>query len=90
MPDPRSTPGTYTPFGIVLMDEPESVSVTTFGSDGSVLLTLNARPGGNVSQLMLGLSPAQVLGLIERLQAHDDICRLAVTRGRGGARFKSP
>ena len=30
-------------------------------SDGSVLLTLNVRPGGNVSQLMLGLSAHQVL-----------------------------
>jgi hypothetical protein len=82
-----STPGSILPGGIVLIDEPEHVNVTTFGSAGKVLLTFNARPGGNCGQVMIGLSASQALTLIERLRAHADACERAVAEGRGGARF---
>ena len=82
-----STPGTILPGGIVLMDEPAQAGVTTFAANGEVLLTFNARPGGDCGQVILGLSPNQCLQLIERLQAHSDACARAIVLGKGGVRF---
>ena len=82
-----STPGSILPGGIVLIDEPAHVNVTTFVDCGDVLLTFNTRPGGNCGQVIIGLSANQTLQLIERLQAHADACGRAVVEGRGGARF---
>lgn len=82
-----STPGTILPGGIVLIDEPAHVNVSTFAGAGDVLLTFNTRPGGNCGQVIIGLSANQALQLIERLQAHSDICGRAISEGRGGARF---
>ena len=81
------TPGTILPGGIVLMDEPAHVNVSTFVASGEMLLTFNARPGGNCGQVIIGLSGNQALQLIERLQTHADVYRLAVSEGRGGASF---
>lgn len=82
-----STPGMILRGGIVLIDEPEHVNVTTFEGTGDVLLTFNTRPGGDCDQVMIGLSASQALTLIERLRAHADACERAVAEGRGGARF---
>ena len=82
-----SIPGSILPGGIVLIDEPAHVNVTTFGGSGDVLLTFNTRPGGNCGQVLIGLSAQQALQLIERLRAHADACERAVVEGRGGARF---
>jgi hypothetical protein len=87
-----STPGSILPGGIVLIDEPAHVNVTTFADNGEVLLTFNTRPGGECGQVIIGLTPHQALQLIERLQAHNDVCARAIAEGKGGARFneKSP
>lgn len=82
-----STPGSILPGGIVLIDEPAHVNVTTFAERGDVLVTFNTRPGGNCGQVIIGLTANQALQLIERLQAHSDACGRAVVEGRGGARF---
>jgi hypothetical protein len=82
-----ATPGTMLPGGIVLIDEPAHVNVTTFADTGDVLVTFNTRDGGNVGQVMIGLSANQAMQLIERLQAHGDACGRAVAEGRGGAKF---
>jgi hypothetical protein len=82
-----STPGAILPGGIVLIDEPAHVNVTTFAQLGDVLLCFNARPGGDCDQVLIGLTANQALQLIERLQAHADACARAVVEGRGGARF---
>jgi hypothetical protein len=82
-----TTPGTILPGGIVLIDEPAHVNVTTFAANGEVLLTFNTRPGGNCGQVIIGLTPHQTLQLIERLQAHADVCGRAIVDGKGGARF---
>lgn len=81
-----STPGAILPGGIVLIDEPAHVNVTTF-ERGDVLLTFNTRPGGNCGQVIIGLSANQALQLIERLQTHADACGRAMAEGRGGVRF---
>lgn len=83
----RSTPGTILPGGIVLIDEPAHVNVTTFADRGDVLISFNTRPGGNCGQVLIGLTANQALQLIERLQAHADACLRAVVEGRGGDRF---
>lgn len=83
-----STPGTILPGGIVLIDEPEHVNVTTFAENGEVLLTFNTRPGGNCGQVIIGLSAHQALQLIKRLQTHADACGRAIVNGKGGARFR--
>jgi hypothetical protein len=82
-----STPGSILPGGIVLIDEPEHVNVTTFANNGEVLMTFNARPGGDCGQVIIGLTPSQTMQLIERLQAHSDACARAIVGGKGGARF---
>lgn len=82
-----SSPGSILPGGIVLMDEPEHCNVTTFAANGEVLLTFNARPGGNCGQVIVGLSPNQLMQLIARLQAHSDACARAIAYGNGGVRF---
>lgn len=83
-----STPGTTIyRGGIVVMDEPENLSVTTFAATGEVLLTFNARPGGDCGQVIVGLTANQLLQLIERLQVHADACARAIVDGKGGARF---
>ena len=82
-----ATPGSILPGGIVLIDEPAHVNVTTFADKGEVLLTFNCRPGGNCGQVILGLSPHQAMQLVERLQAHHDACLRAVALGNGGAKF---
>ena len=82
-----STPGAILPGGIVLIDEPAHVNVTTWADRGDVLLTFNTRPGGNCGQVIIGLSANQALQLIERLQTHADACGRAMAEGRGGARF---
>lgn len=81
------TPGSILPGGIVLIDEPASVGVTTFAANGEVLLTFNNRPGGECGQVIIGLSPYQAMQLIERLQSHADICGRAIADGKGGAQF---
>lgn len=80
-------PGTILPGGIVLVDEPEHCNVTTFADRGEVLLTFNSRDGGNVGQVIIGLTGHQALQLIQRLQEHSDTCARAIAEGRGGARF---
>lgn len=85
-----STPGSILPGGIVLIDEPASVGVTTFASNGEVLLTFNCRAGGDCGQVIIGLSPHQAMQLVERLQMHGDSCLRAVADGKGGARFPEP
>ena len=87
MTDNRSTPGSILPGGIVLIDEPEHVNVTTFADRGDVLLTFYTRPGGNCGQVIIGLTANQSLQLIERLQQHAAACARAVVEGRGGVRF---
>lgn len=80
-------PGAVLPGGIVLIDEPAHCNVTTFADRGEVLLTFNARSGGDVGQVIIGLTGNQALQLIGRLQEHADACGRAVVEGRGGARF---
>jgi len=82
-----STPGSITPGGIVLIDEPAHASVTTFAANGDVLLTINMRPGSEIGQLIIGLSAHQALQLIERLQENAEHCRAAVAGGKGGNKF---
>jgi hypothetical protein len=81
-----STPSSFLG-GIVLVDEPAGVGVTTFAGNGEVLLTFNLRPGGDCSQIIIGLSAHQTLQLIDRLQAHSDLCGKAIAEGKGGNRF---
>lgn len=83
-----STPGSIFA-GIVLIDEPASLGVTTFANNGEVLLTLNNRPGGDVSQVIIGLTPNMAIQLIQALQQYDDIYARAIAEGKGGARFTS-
>lgn len=80
-------PGSILPGGIVLIDEPAHVNVTTFAENGEVLLTFNCRRGGDCGQVIIGLTPNQALQLIERLQTHSDVYGRAVVDGKGGARF---
>jgi hypothetical protein len=82
-----STPGSILPGGIVLIDEPAHVSVTTFAGNGEVLLTFNARPGGDCGQVIIGLTPNQAMQLVERLQKHNDAVHRAIVQGKGGVRF---
>lgn len=82
-----TTPGTILPGGIVLIDEPAHVNVTTFAQNGEVLLTFNCKDGGNCSQVIIGLSPNQAMQLIDRLQQHHDACTRAIANGKGGTRF---
>jgi hypothetical protein len=82
-----STPGSILPGGIVLIDEPANIGVTTFANNGEVLLSINTRDGGDCGQVVIGLTPNQALQLIERLQAHNDACTRAIAAGNGGARF---
>ena len=82
-----STPGSILPGGIVLIDEPAHVNVTTFADNGEVLLMFNLRPGAELGQIIIGLSPHQAMQLVERLQAHHDACLRAVALGKGGAKF---
>lgn len=82
-----ASPGMILPGGIVLMDEPASVGITTFAANGEVLLTFNARPGAECGQVILGLTPHMALQLIERLHKYDDVYARAVAAGKGGARF---
>ena len=82
-----TTPGTILPMGIVLIDEPAHVNVTTFAANGEMLLTFNCRDGGNCGQVIIGLTPNQALQLIERLQMHSDACGRAIVNGKGGAAF---
>jgi hypothetical protein len=87
MEDHTSTPGTIFPFGLVMIDEPANVGVSTFANNGEVLLTVNCRNGGDCGQVIIGLSAHQTLQLIERLQVHADICGRAIVDGKGGAQF---
>lgn len=88
MSKPTSTPGSILPGGIVLIDEPAHCNVTTFATNGEVLLTFNTRPGGNCGQVIIGLTANQTLELIRRLQQHADACGRAMVEGRGGASFQ--
>lgn len=87
MTDKPSTPGTYLPVGIVVADEPAQANVAVFVDAGNMLLTLDLQPGGNVSQIMIGLTAHQVLQLIERFSTHADVFGRAIVEGRGGMRF---
>lgn len=82
-----STPASILPGGIILIDEPAHAGVTTFTGNGEVLLTFNMRAGGDFSQIIMGLTAHQTLQLIERLQAHADVCAKAIVDGKGGAKF---
>ncbi len=84
---PPSTPGTLLLGQILIADEPAHVHVTVFADEGSAMLTFNLREGSEVGQIMLGLSPHQVMQLIERLSAYSDVCGRAIAEGRGGVRF---
>jgi len=75
------------PPGILLIDEPKSVGVGTFGN-GEVLMNLVCREGGDVSQVILGLTPHMAMQLIELLQTHSDVYTRAIAEGKGGARFE--
>lgn len=81
-----STPGRYMA-GIVLVDEPAGLGIATFAANGEVLLTFNCRGGGDVGQVIIGLTPNQALQLLERLHTYDDVYHRAVLDGKGGARF---
>ena len=82
-----STPGTILPMGIVLIDEPAAMALSTFANNGEVLLAFNCRPGGNCGQVIIGLTPNQAVQLAEALHKYDDICLRAIADGKGGARF---
>lgn len=82
-----STPGSILPGGIVLIDEPAHVNVTTFTGNGEVLLSFDCRAGGNCGQVIIGLTPHQALQLIARLHVHSDVCARAIAEGKGGAQF---
>lgn len=82
-----STPASILPGGIILIDEPAFIGVSTFAHNGEVLMNLTMREGGDFSQIIMGLSAHQALQLIERLQAHEDIYQRAVVEGKGGAKF---
>src|SRR5215831_2049606 len=62
-----ATPGMNTGLGIVLLDEPESCGVTTFADRGEVVLSFDARPGADFSQVIIGLTPRQAQQLLMRL-----------------------
>ena len=81
------TPGSILPGGIVLMDEPASIALNTFGDSGEVLLAFNARPGGDCGQVILGLTPNMALQLRAALDKHGDVCARYVAEGKGGAKF---
>jgi hypothetical protein len=85
-PEKPSSPGTLLPGGILIADEPAHAGVTVFAG-GGVLLTLNLRPGGNVGQIIVGLSANQALQVAERLTHHADLLRKTISEGKGGARF---
>lgn len=82
-----STPGAILPGGIVLIDEPASVSLNTFASNGEVLLGFNCRDGGECGQVIIGLSPHQAVQLIGYLNKHVAYYERAIADGNGGARF---
>ena len=82
-----ATPGSILPGGIVLIDEPAFMGVSTFAYNGEVLMNITCRPGGDCNQIILGLTPRQALQLIERLQAHEDVYQRAIVEGKGGAEF---
>ena len=82
-----ATPGSILPGGIVLIDEPAFIGVTTFAENGEVLMAINMRPGAEIGQIIIGLSPHQAMQLVERLQQHHDACLRAVALGKGGAKF---
>jgi hypothetical protein len=82
-----ATPGSILPGGIVLMDEPASIGLTTFSNNGEVLLTFNARPGGNCGQIILGLTPNMALQLRQALDKYGDVCARWIAEGKGGASF---
>ena len=86
-----STPGTLLLGGIVLIDEPAQAGVTVFGGegDGSALLTIITRAGGEIGQVIIGLTPNQAVQLIERLSAHADVFHRAILQGKGGAGFQN-
>lgn len=84
MPDP----GRIVAGGIVLFDEPAHVNVTTFEANGDVMLVFNARPGADFGQVFIGLSAAQAIELVRRLELNLDHSRRAVAEGRGGATFE--
>jgi hypothetical protein len=85
--EPPGTPGANTGLGIVLMDEPAGVGVTTFADNGEVLLTFNARTGADFSQIIIGLSPRMVVELTLRLSKSLDHCAAAIRAGKGGRNF---
>lgn len=82
-----STPGSILPGGIVLIDEPAHASVSTFATNGEVLLSFDCRPGGDCGQVIIGLTANQAVELIRRLQAHNDACLRAIANGKGGSSF---
>ena len=82
-----STPGSILPGGIVLIDEPAHVNVSTFATSGEVLLSFDCRPGGDCGQVIVGLTANQAVELVRRLQTHGDACLRAIAAGKGGATF---
>lgn len=83
-----SNASTVLPGGIILVDEPESVGVATLAGSGEVLMTMNLRPGGEVNQIIVGLTPNMLMQLLMKLQTHSDVCARAIAEGKGGALFK--
>lgn len=82
-----ATPGSILPGGIVLIDEPAHCHVTTFASNGEVMLVFNTRRGGDCGQVFIGLSARQAQQVIERLSHDREHIDKAVAEGRGGAEF---
>jgi hypothetical protein len=71
--------------GIVLIDEPVGIGVTTFSGSGEMLMTITAHGGGDVGQVIVGLTANQAVQLIQRLQKYEDVYTRAIAQGRGGA-----
>jgi hypothetical protein len=84
-----STPGAVLPGGIVLVDEPESLGISTFADSGEVLMTITCRPGDDCSQIIIGLTANQAVQMVEALHMHNDACLRAIAQGKGGAKFKT-
>jgi hypothetical protein len=71
--------------GIVLIDEPVGIGITTFSGSGEMLMTITAHGGGDVGQVIVGMTANQVVQLIQRLQKYEDVYNRAIAEGRGGA-----
>jgi hypothetical protein len=94
----EKNPGFDTGLGIVVVDEPATVSIQTFAlgpnpgpdPDVGVMMVFNARRGAPFSQVMIGLSPQQTLDLLRLLEQSREYMQRAVEQGHGGPGFPPP